>query len=146
MNKGAKEGHIDEFRSDRELLDYPDTHIAARMGIDKGNYSKYINGRQRITRYFLTKFYQAFGDELSAIKLATGKRSPTIEERLDEVARRVDQIQKECDRLTEKFYKNSLICALKIFPKSKNRRYPRVKTRRHISRHNVSFRKGRMDM
>jgi len=72
------------------------------MGIDKGNYSKYINGHQRITRYFLTLFYQAFGSELSAIKLATGKSNPTMEEKLEEIARRLDHLQQICERLAEK--------------------------------------------
>jgi len=102
MIREAHKDRIAEFRSDRDLLDYSDTQIAARMGIDKGNYSKYINGRQRITRYFLTLFYQAFGDELSAIKLAGKKGNPTIEEKFEELSRRIDHLQQICNRLAEK--------------------------------------------
>jgi transcriptional regulator with XRE-family HTH domain len=102
MKREAHKDRIAEFRSDRNLLDYSDTRIAARMGMDKGNYSKYINGHQRITRYFLTLFYQAFGDELSAIKLATEKAKPTVEEKLEEIAQRLDHLQQICERLAEK--------------------------------------------
>jgi transcriptional regulator with XRE-family HTH domain len=106
MNRRLAKGYrIAEFRSDRDLLEYTDTHIARRMGIDKGNYSKYINGHQPITQYFLSLFYQAFGDELSDIKLATGARNPTIEERFDELARRLDYLQQVCDRIVEDYNK-----------------------------------------
>jgi transcriptional regulator with XRE-family HTH domain len=102
MSKEARKSRIAEFRSDRDLLEYPDTQIAARMGMDKGNYSKYINGHQKITLYFLTLFYQAFGAEISAIKLASEIGAPTIEEKLQEFARRLDHIQQVCDRIAEK--------------------------------------------
>jgi transcriptional regulator with XRE-family HTH domain len=102
MIREAHKDRIAEFRSDRNLLDYADNQIAARMGMDKGNYSKYVAGQQRITRYFLTLFYQAFGDELKAIKLATGKANPTVEEKLEEITRRLDHLQQICERLAEK--------------------------------------------
>ena len=102
MIKEAHKDRIAEFRSDRNLLDYSDTQIAGRMGINKGNYSKYVNGQQRITRYFLTLFYQAFGDELKAIKLAAEVANPTVAEKLEEIALRLDHLQQICERLVEK--------------------------------------------
>jgi len=58
---------IDQFRADRILLPYDDIHIAAKMGVDRSNYSKAVN-KGPITHAFLRKFYRAFQHELVIIR------------------------------------------------------------------------------
>jgi hypothetical protein len=58
---------IDQFRADRKLLPYDDIRIAAKMGVDRSNYSKAFN-KGPITHAFLEKFYGAFRQELLIIR------------------------------------------------------------------------------
>jgi len=58
---------IDQFRADRKLLPYDDIRVAAKMGVDRSNYSKAFN-KGPITHGFLEKFYGAFRQELLIIR------------------------------------------------------------------------------
>ncbi len=64
MSQPVGYDRIVKFWQDRKLLPYNDIEVAARIKVDKSNYSSYVNGRYPITNNFLRKFYAAFGDEL----------------------------------------------------------------------------------
>ncbi|HEY6900912.1 MAG TPA: helix-turn-helix transcriptional regulator [Puia sp.] len=68
MSSQVDQQRIDKFKEDRQRLPYNDAILAQRMGVNKSNYSSYINGRKRITEAFLRKFYLAFGEELNPIR------------------------------------------------------------------------------
>jgi predicted nucleic acid-binding Zn-ribbon protein len=50
------------------MLPYNDVVVAERMGINKSNFSSYINGHKPITINFLKKFYEVHGREINELR------------------------------------------------------------------------------
>jgi len=69
MSQPVREDRIAKFYQDRSLLPYNDGEIGNKMGVNKSNYSSYVNGRYPITNIFLRKFYAVFGEELNKISI-----------------------------------------------------------------------------
>jgi len=78
MGKRADNDSLRKFLQDRELLPYTDAVTSARMGMDRSNFSSYVNGHLPITTSFLRRFYSVFGNELV-------KKEGTVEPLLREV-------------------------------------------------------------
>ncbi|WP_431210353.1 hypothetical protein ACQ86N_30620 [Puia sp. P3] len=68
MAQRADGESLSRFLQDRELLPYNDAEIARGMGMDRSNFSSYVNGHLPITKSFLRRFYSAFGEELQGIR------------------------------------------------------------------------------
>lgn len=65
MRQRVDNKRIEKFFVDRDILqNYNDVDIAKKMGVDKSNYSSYVNRRKPITNAFLNKFYYAFEEEI----------------------------------------------------------------------------------
>jgi len=92
MAQRADGDSLSRFLQDRELLSYNDAGIAKGMGMDRSNFSSYVNGHLPITKSFLRRFYSAFGPELQVIRErrrvdleeeGLGERLNAVEERLN---------------------------------------------------------------
>ena len=90
---------IVQFRKDRALLQYNDTEIAARMRVDRSNYSKAVT-KGPITYAFLKKFYGAFREELTIIKERVKTDLPNFKGGgPSDLLRRIDEMLAQVDRL-----------------------------------------------
>jgi len=99
MSFQVDKAQIVQFRKDRALLQYNDTEIAARMRVDRSNYSKAVT-KGPITYAFLKKFYGAFREELTIIKERVKADLPNFRSgRPDDLLRRFDEMLVQVDRL-----------------------------------------------
>jgi len=97
MAQRADGESLGKFLRDRELLPYNDAEIARRMGMDRSNFSSYINGHLPITRSFLRRFYSVVGPEVEVMR---ERRKGILEgngvrERLDAMEERLNWLMEE---------------------------------------------------
>lgn len=95
------QNRIDKFYEDRQYLPYNDAEIAARMGIGKSNYSRYMNSRAPITNVFLKKFYAAFGAELESLRQEQNVSG--LEEKMAGLESRVERLFEDYRVLSREF-------------------------------------------
>jgi len=90
---------IVQFKKDRALLPYNDLEVAARMRVDRSNYSKAVT-KGPITYTFLKKFHDAFREELTIIKQRIQAGRPNFKGgQSDDLLRRFDEMLAQVDRL-----------------------------------------------
>jgi len=68
MSNRADIDSVTRFHNDRQFLQYNNTYIASAMGMDRSNYSSYVNGHLPITKGFLHRFYKIFDPEIQSVK------------------------------------------------------------------------------
>jgi len=99
MSFRVDKAKIVQFRKDRALLCYNDMEVAARMRVDRSNYSKAVT-KGPITYTFLNKFYDTFREELTIVKERIkadrfnlkGKQSNDLLCRFNEMLVQVDRL------------------------------------------------------
>jgi transcriptional regulator with XRE-family HTH domain len=86
---------LGRFLQDRELLPYRDADIARRMGMDRSNYSSYVNGHLPITKGFLRRFYGVFGEEIHVLqeKARLMKKERIQSSEYNELSKRMDALE-----------------------------------------------------
>jgi len=100
MTQRADGESLGKFLRDRELLPYNDAEIARRIGMDRSNFSSYINGHLPITRSFLRRFYTVFGPEVEVMR---ERRKGVLEG--NGIRERLDAMEERLNWLTEEFRK-----------------------------------------
>ena len=99
MSFQVDKARIVQFKKDRALLPYNDLEIAARMRVDRSNYSKAVT-KGPITYSFLKKFYDAFHEELTIIKESVKADLPNCKgSQSNDLLRRFDEMLAQVDRL-----------------------------------------------
>jgi transcriptional regulator with XRE-family HTH domain len=100
MAQRADGESLSKFLRDRELLPYNDAEIARRMGMDRSNFSSYVNGHLPITRSFLRRFYSVLGQEVEVMQ---ARRRGVLEG--NGVKERLEVVEEKLNWLMEEFRK-----------------------------------------
>lgn len=96
MSRRATSEAVQQFKEDRELLNYTDAEIGRRMGIDRSNFSSYINGNLPITKDFIRRFYYAFLNEVLTIKREREEvAAPDLLQRVERLEEVVEQLKQQ---------------------------------------------------
>jgi len=97
MGQRVNSETILKFHTDRNLLPITDAEIARSMGMDRSNYSSYVNGHLPITLFFLRKFYSAWGDKIDTLKLKNEVESSEVAEIVKTLSVKVGVLEKESE-------------------------------------------------